>query len=426
MESSVPLRAVEMVLSSIYRDRGDDGLEDKFVFGQPGTPAWTHRIAVDIFFRQRALTRASLYVRERGPAHLRFMSVRDISTILRKFITENYGCIFNDVRFEAFDCSYAERVSPRTKETLAQLLGSSRIFNPANELTLYPLVPIKIEKEFDSEPFFLIRPTALNGQRLRQDDCGGLVPEAFPPLANWQGRKERPASWLGVRAPSPLAANKMKAAILGAVALTPHPHYRHMFSGRDMFGGFCTIKADQTETAYGDAHTPPMYVDITLGETDHAWLSLLAQRLAASDEDSRRQVRALEYFYRAWPLDERERFPCLFMALDAIFGDPGRATEAVVAGAQHYGAANYDSQRLKLLMKLRGAVIHGGAPDVYDSDKYHRYYDRYGDDPIFDLELITAQCLRRHVFGGALVEHPDPYADVIRAYRQGTLRRRNT
>ncbi len=32
---------------------------------------------------------------------------------------------------------------------------------------------------------------------------------------------------------------------------------------------------------------------------------------------------------------------------------------------------------LKLLLKLRASVIHGGAPDVYDSEKYHRYLETY-------------------------------------------------
>jgi hypothetical protein len=42
-------------------------------------------------------------------------------------------------------------------------------------------------------------------------------------------------------------------------------------------------------------------------------------------------MNALEYFHRAWPLPEVERFPVLFMALDAIFGDASQATASVVA-----------------------------------------------------------------------------------------------
>ena len=143
--------------------------------------------------------------------------------------------------------------------------------------------------------------------------------------------------------------------------------------------------------------------------------------MAASDTPTRRQVRALEYFYRAWPLDAPERFPWLFTTLDAIFGDAAQATQAVVDAFGRHGEASFEYPRLRLLLGIRNSVIHGGAPDVYESDKYHRYYETYGDDPLFDLERITAQCLRSTIFDGALVEHPDPNAEIIRAYREGTL-----
>ena len=106
------------------------------------------------------------------------------------------------------------------------------------------------------------------------------------------------------------------------------------------------------------------------------------------------------------------------MALDAVFGDAGQATQAVVDAIGQRDDMNFDYRRLRLLLSLRASVIHGGAPDVYDSDSYYRYYENYGDDPIRDLELITARCLRFTIFGTALVEHPDPYADVIRAYKE--------
>ena len=48
---------------------------------------------------------------------------------------------------------------------------------------------------------------------------------------------------------------------------------------------------------------------------------------------------------------------------------------------------------------------------------YARYYDQFGDDPIRDLELIVAQCLRLKVFDAMLADHPDPLADEIAARR---------
>ena len=41
------------------------------------------------------------------------------------------------------------------------------------------------------------------------------------------------------------------------------------------------------------------------------------------------------YFYRAWPLDEDERFPILFMALDAVFGDQEKVTQSIINGVIH-------------------------------------------------------------------------------------------
>jgi hypothetical protein len=154
-------------------------------------------------------------------------------------------------------------------------------------------------------------------------------------------------------------------------------------------------------------------------EKDHSWLAVLASKLLNTNQDIRRQIRALEYYYRAWPLDASERFPWLFMALDAIFGDAARATEAVVDAIGIHAKGDFKYARLRLLLGLRSSVIHGGAPDVYDSKKYQRYYETYGEDPVHDLELIAAWCLRSLIFGGTLAEHPHPHAELIRAYQSG-------
>jgi hypothetical protein len=214
-----------------------------------------------------------------------------------------------------------------------------------------------------------------------------LQGETFPPLSNAFGPRihlQRPGAWLGIRSPAFKSSNKMKGAILGALALTPAPRLRHFFSGRDVFGGRFTVHQDGKSTfAAGEAHTPPLYSDIVLSGADARWLAALAAKVISSETNDQRQMRALEYFYRAWPLDLSERFPVLCMSLDAIFGE----------------------------------AIHGSAPDVYDCSGYAKYYYQFGDDPIRDLELVVAQCLRLKVFDGVFAEHPDPLADEIAARR---------
>jgi hypothetical protein len=68
-------------------------------------------------------------------------------------------------------------------------------------------------------------------------------------------------------------------------------------------------------------------------------------------------------------------------------------------------------------MRLRASVIHGNAPDVFDSSKYASYYENYGDDPVDDLDLLVTECLRVVVFNGQLSEHEDPDKEVIEKLR---------
>ena len=278
---------------------------------------------------------------------------------------------------------------------------------------LFPLVPVIVKADFDSASFFFCDAAGLNETRLnaplRQPY---LISAQYPPISDWKGRKEIVSSWLGVRSPDVRAARKVRAAILGALALTPYR--RHMFSGRKMFGGIGQVKpGDGVSFSFEEQHTPAMMYDIELAKADHDWLSILESLLNANDDQSKRYVRALEYFYRAWPKPEVERFPLMFMTLDAVFGERNNATQAVIDGIRKLLGTHIEEKRLRELMDMRASVIHGGSPDIYDSSKYPKYYRRYDADPITDLEVVVAACLRQRVFGGALRVHENPNKELL-------------
>lgn len=354
---------------------------------------------------------------------MKSLAFEDIARLLTNFATENYCYMADETVLARFDGSYADHVSPGAKGLLAKALADSEIFNPKNQLVLYPLVPVRIEEDFDSSPFFLIRPASLNSARIGRPTNGGFAPEEFPPDATWKGRKEKPSSWLGVRSPLLQTSNKVKAAVLGGLALTPYRGYRHLFSLRSMFGGICRIGSDGSmSVSFGDAHTPPMYQDIVVTRADHAWLQIIAEKLGSAERPVRRQMNALQYFYRAWPLDPSERFPWLCMTLDALYGDPIRATQTVIDCIKQQGEIDLDEARLRLLFTLRADVIHGRAPDVHDCETYYRYYESHRTDPIADLDAVTVSCLRSTIFGTSLAEHPDPYAHLVESFRAAESR----
>jgi hypothetical protein len=406
--------AIELLLSAIYW-RGGDGLKTSFSFGRPGAPHHDRRMGVEFSYRQTELVRAVLFVRRHGPPYLRMISLSDVRTSLTNFLSENYWYLVDETFGQSFDCSFAEHVSEAPKQELALALEQSELFRPSQLSTLFPLATVTVERDFDSDTFFVTRPEGLDHRRLPKTVSQRWVkPDQFPPMKDWKGISQVPSAWLGVRSPALLAAKKMRSAILGAFALVLHPNERYLFTGRKTFGGYCILNEGLT-TSLGDSHTPPIADDIVLTDADHPWLAILDKKLLSTDKHDRKHLKALEYFYRAWPYGHAERFPVLFMALEALFeaGERDGVTRTVMKGVTALLGDEYAEERLRLLIELRGSVIHGGAPDVYDSRKYGRYWQAYGADPIRDLEQITAACLRKAVFDDVLVEHPYSHADLI-------------
>ena len=307
MVEAIHREAAALLLSAIYRDSGPDGTRSSFFYGRPGSPIWDRRIGVEIFYRRREMVRTVLYIRQKGPPYLKNLSISDISRMLQDFVKENFWHL-RETLFRNFACSYAEYLSEETKLVFADALASSAIFVPVNELTLFPLVPVRVDADFVSVPFFLISPKSLTPQLGHPDAERWIEPERFPPLKEWEGKSETPSAWLGIRSAAVQSSEKMRSAILGAIALTPLLGYRHQFSMRTMFGGHCTI-GGATRISSGSAHTPPIAEDIVITERDHVWLSLLATKLLSNEKHVRRQLRALEYFYRAWPVGESRTVP---------------------------------------------------------------------------------------------------------------------
>jgi hypothetical protein len=412
-------RATDLLLSSIS-DIPSQGMRASFLYGPPDSALWPGTRTAEIYYSSKKLNRAALYVRQEGPAYLKYLAIEEIRQKLQEFTTQNFWYLAQEATNPS-GRTYNERISAAGKERFSDALANSEIIQPANHLTLFPLVCIKVESDFRSQPFFLVSPSSLVAELPSHIDPAQVCSTQFPPISDWKGAREIPSAWLGIRSPDYEVSRKMRAAILGAMALTPVHRQRYVFSGRHEFGGRCTFTTRGATVSDTASHTPPLMHDIVISAADEPWLRSLSLKLDAETREIRRELRALEYYYRAWPLDPSIRFPILCMTLDAIFGDASHATQAVIEGVQTV-VYQVNAARLRDLLELRASVIHGGAPDVYDSRKYGRYYDRYEADPIHDLELVITTCLRSKIFGGSFRENPDPHEKTLAdARRKGLL-----
>lgn len=405
-------RLADMLLGAMYHPR-DRGETSSFLFGPVGAGDLDKRFGVSIYYDEAELAKSALFARQEGPNYLRKVPISYIRALLIDFIADHYWLLKDEAMFGgAFECSYAEKLSEAPKQALAHALSSSGVFKPRSTLFLFPLGAVRVERAFQSNAFFLVDTRSLDEIQLPGGLSGHeLDGNQFPPMADWKGKKWRPTAWLGISSPAQVVARRVKNAVLGALALTPLPQYRRQFTSQDTVGGICTIDDRTAGVSVTAPHVPPLSETIILARNDNEWLMMLSEQLASPDKAERRNMQALEYYYRSWFLGPSERFPILFFVLDSLFGSIADGTKAVVEGAHHL--LGVDRDRMRLLCRLRNAVVHGGAPEVYDSTKYARYYQEYGADPVDDVELVVADSLRVTIFDGRLGEHPDPNAELI-------------
>jgi hypothetical protein len=405
--------AIERLLSSISMKDAGGGLSSSFFFGHIGARLFERRMGTEIFYDPKVLTEATLFVRAQGPAHLRQMAAQAVQDLVQQFVIDHFWPLGEQVMFSDVQGNLADAVSWQVKNVLAGHLAASPIFTPETGLTLYPLVPVVVQEDFDGAAFSFLRPASLTHAWLGIHPSNLLFPDHFSCVSP-DRKRELVTAWLGVRAPNFEVAEKRKAVILGALSLTLPRHERKMFSGRHNFGGRCTLSSSGFTESFGDPPVPPLMHDARIEGRDYPWLERLCEKLVSENDTDVKHCRALEYFYRAWPLKPNESFSHIFMAMDSIFGDASRATQAIIDAAAKHGAEALPYERLRLLLSLRATVIHGGAPDVHDSGKYQHYYVTHGADPIVDTERIATQCFRAIIFDGLLRERPDR-RDEIRA-----------
>jgi hypothetical protein len=408
-----PREAAKLLLSSMYKHRHFDRRRASFIFTKPGQhPFAGGGCGTEVNFDAARLLECALYVQKHGAPHLLGLPVSKVESDLIGFVTESYYLLAPETFLRSFAGSYADNVSAATSGAFTAALVASHFFVEPRLTAIFPLVPIRVAKEYISAAFFLCPPGSL-ATALGGDTAGfRIIEDTFPPVAKWEGRREPTASWLGVRTPTIEAARKVRAAVLGAVALLPHHYERYTFSGRKLFGGEIAF-SDRYTLSFGAPHTPPLMSDIIIGADDQRWLDELARKFASPTKEDRKHLRALAYFYRAWTPDRVKRFPIMFAAIDALFGDAGQATQAVVDAIGPIMGPEYTAERIRVMLGLRASVIHGGAPDIYESSKYQTYYRDYGKDAVKDMELIVARCLQQVIFPGTLTERPHTHAEVI-------------
>lgn len=400
-------KIVEELLSAYYTKPGEDRTREGLGSGMDSPIA-------RIYLNSSRLDVAALLLRSCGPTYLKSMSVNQVSKELRQFFRDNYYLASQEVEENETEMALAAVLRKDTKVALVEAIEKSTIFQPQNFLTLFPIVPMKVDADFKSETFFVIDPKSLvDGYLPSYANDSNIIPDQMPPFANDFFEKRKVGAWLGIKSPSVPHSQKIKRIVLGAIALGVIQRERHSFTMRPTCGNYVEFTAIESHISTSQPHTPPLGNDIAIEDRDHLWLKELQRILLSREKKDKKRRNALEYYYRAWSLNETDRCPVLFVVLDSIFGKEYAATKAAIEGIQKWIEPSPDYCRLRLLMDIRNSVLHGGAPDVYASKKYQKYYLKYKVDPIYDLDLIVAKCLQNYIFTDYFRVQPDPITELI-------------
>jgi hypothetical protein len=319
-----PLEAVELVLRSVFRSPCLASAEGGgFHVSQP-------RSGTEIHFAAAALLDAALFIRRNASSHLRSLSIEDLQQMLVHFISDEMDIFGLGWWQLPRGVPFAAHVTAEGKAELAEVMARSPMFAPPKVLFLYPIKVAKVTAPFRSQSFFMLPPEDLPPELSHWYDPDEIKPDRHPPTPmHAEIPLNEVSCWLGVRSPSGENAVRTRNAILGACALLPHPFERYQFSIATVPTGHMSFHTGATYHS-GDASTPALSEKLQIGKADHAWLTLLVQKLESNADRDRKAVLALQYFYRAWVRDPATRVAPLCGALDALFGDRDAATQAMV------------------------------------------------------------------------------------------------
>lgn len=402
------------ILKSIFRSGGNKRTQrHSFLFGKPGCNHWEKRLGTEIYYDSDELLEAAFYSREVGASYLKRIPIAVIESKLTNLVSENYGIWGYETFGKMFDSCYLDFISEEAIRAFSDAIEHSNLFKPTNVLVAFPLQVVSVQEEFVSKHFQIVKPHTLADIKYPINvSLFDVKPDKFPPSERHSNKFYELNSWLCVTAPNLEAAKKKKAAILGAMALKYKDGIRYQCNSVDHMGGYCLF-SDSMTTSFGNAHTPSVLQKLKVDVNDRFFLSTLNDILSSESVNDFKKIRALEYFYRAWFLDESERFPFLFMCLESLYGDGHNANQSVITGIKSAISDELSEQRLRLLAGLRGSIVHGGAPEIYDSRKYAKYYKKYKVCPSKDLSVLVASCINQTVFNGAIHKQPDEHQAII-------------
>ena len=367
-----------------------------FISPPQGQHSFVGGMGRKLFFDTRGLAVVSLQLRKIGPDYLKFLSAGEISSELTRFLTNNFWC-FGILSLVNFDGSLADACSVEQLTQFANEFRSSDLITPSQQTTLFPLSTVNVTTPIKYDLFAITNNQFDGLDALISNEIVSYLRITDDDVVSTMVGNQRISGWLVVLSNHYNEALRLRSAVLGCLAASQPLKERSLFNNSEVCGGHLHINKGRVNVSFAEQHTPSLFSQIEVNAETMDQLNGLAECLLGDIRTKNRYLSCLAYFYRAWFLNEIERFPTHCMALEALASEIGNETNQIISFVRSLAGDSFDDSRLRKLLGLRGAVIHGGAPGVYESSKYEKYVEHYRADPIIDLEIIVTSCINHVV-----------------------------
>ncbi len=326
-----------------------------------------------------------------------------------------YWFIKDAVLSMPFKGSFYEQVSGMELKTLSTYFAIKCSIVFRSSLSIYPSSTIDVENDYYTKggKIFLVK-SLFPGIRSFLKDSDAIIeaPNLYPPTFDRNSilQKVEVASWLGIKA-QPEDHDRLKRIVLGAISLNLHNRWRKTFTARtDVISDVMRFDYGVCSQSFTQPLTPPIHTNIIISEKDCKWLKILDSKLLSQKSSDVQEMKALEWYHKSWfETDQLTEYGHLFATLSALFQDDRseKLKKNILQELKIDSNNELEIRRLNLLYKIRNKLVsHPDPVEAQDLNEYVEYQRKFGD-PIQNLRVITAMCLRSKIFGDTIVVDED-------------------
>lgn len=202
-------------------------------------------------------------------------------------------------------------------------------------------------------------------------------------------------SWIGCLARSDQEGENLLECLLGAISMIlPHPHARVFSMAETIPYNFCL--GGLWEARIGGPCFPSLIRDYRIDERDINALVKFFECTSRDEEVQRRLEVGLQFIGAGWQRPGRLSFLHNAIAIDALFGKQRHVCDSNIKSVTCFANNIVEiEQRIKILLNLRNALLHGEIETIETSPAYIEYYEKFERDPQEDQIAILRTCIRR-------------------------------